>query len=68
MLSCVPSNIRVLAHSTRGYKGSSPFSEADSTEEQLCARIGQDLASIVAEFIEKPSLLSNTGSKVKLLT
>jgi hypothetical protein len=68
MLSCVPSNTRVLAHSTRGYTGSSPFSEADSAEEQLRARIGQDLASVVAEFIEKLSLLSNPGSKVKLLT
>jgi hypothetical protein len=68
MLSCIPSNTRVLAHSTRGYKGSSPFSDSDSTPEQLRTRIGQDLASIVAGYIEKLSLLSNPGSKVKLLT
>jgi hypothetical protein len=68
MLSSVPTNTRVLAHSTRGYKGSSPFSASDSSPEQLRARIGHDLASIVAAYIHKLFLLSNPGSKVKLLT
>jgi hypothetical protein len=63
MLSCRPSNTRVLVHSTRGYKGSSLFSDTDSSEEQLLAQIGQDLASVVVGFIEKLSLISNPRSK-----
>ena len=68
MLDSVPPNIRVLAHSTRGYKGSSPFSNPDAIGEELRTLIGKDLAAVIAGFIEKLSLLSNPGSKVKLLT
>jgi pimeloyl-ACP methyl ester carboxylesterase len=68
MIESVPTNTRVLAPSLRGYTGSSPFSEQDSSPEQLRTRIGQDLASIVAAYIEQLSLLSNAGSKVRLFT
>jgi hypothetical protein len=68
MLDSVPPNTRVLAHSTRGYNGSSPFSNPDANEEELCTLIGQDLASVIAGYIGQLSLLSNPDSKVKLLT
>jgi hypothetical protein len=68
MLDSVPPNTRVLAHSTRGYNGSSPFNNPDATEEELRTLIGQDLASVIAGYIGQLSLLSNPDSKVKLLT
>ena len=68
MLDSAPPNTRVLAHSTRGYTGSSPFNNPDGSEEELRALIGQDLVGVIAGFIEKLSLLSNPSSKVKLLT
>jgi hypothetical protein len=68
MIESVPTNTRVLAPGLRAYTGSSPFSEHDSSPEQLRSRIGQDLASIVAAYIDQLSLLSNAGSKVKLFT
>ncbi|KAE9364385.1 hypothetical protein N431DRAFT_421317 [Stipitochalara longipes BDJ] len=68
MLDSVPPNTRVLAHSTRGYNGSSPFSNPNASEEELRALIGQDLALVIAGFVDRLSLLSHPASKIKLLT
>jgi len=68
MIKSAPTNSRVLAHSTRGYAGSSPFNPQDSSPEKLRARIGKDLALVVAAYIDQLSLLSNSESKVKLFT
>jgi hypothetical protein len=68
MLFSVPPHTRVLAHSTRGYVGSSPFPNPEASEENLRTLIGHDLASVIATFISELSLLSHPASKVKLLT
>ena len=68
MVSSVPPHARALAHSTRGYNGSSPFPNPDASESELRTLIGQDLASVVAGFNSQLSLLSHPNSKIKLLT
>jgi len=68
MLDSVPSNTRVLAHSTRGYAGSSSFSNPDASEEELRTLIGKDLASVIVGFVDQLSLLSHPASTMKLLT
>lgn len=67
MLDTTPPNIRFLAHSTRGYKGSSSFGADDATPDQIKSRLGHDLASIVTAYIDQLGLLSHSGSKLKLI-
>lgn len=64
----MPPNTRLLAHSTRGYKKSSPFSsECQSSAQNIRDCLGDDLASVIVGYIERLSLLSHQGSSIKLI-
>jgi len=68
MLESVSSGTRAIAYSTRGYNGSSPFSNPEASDDELRNQIGQDLAAVIAGFVDQLSLLSHPASKIKLVT
>jgi hypothetical protein len=68
MFRSTPPNTRFLAHSTRSYKGSSPFTtEHHSSGQATGDCLGDDLASIIAMYIEWLSPLSHHESSIKLI-
>jgi hypothetical protein len=68
MLNYIPPNTRLLAHSTRGYKNSSPFSlECQSSAQKSRDCLGEDLASVIAGYVERLSLLSHPQSSIKII-
>ena len=68
MLNSIPPTTRLLAHSTRGYKNSSPFtSEGQPSAQEARDCLGEDLASVIGGYVEKLSLLSHPESSIKLI-
>ena len=68
MLDSIPPATRLLAHSTRGYKNSSPFtSDGQSSAQETRGGLGEDLASVIAGYVDKLSLLSHPESSIKLI-
>jgi hypothetical protein len=68
VLDTIPSNTRLLAHSTRGYKPSSLYTPDDASLLQIRARLGTELAAVLTTYITKFSHLTHAQSTIKLLT